>query len=139
MAHLDVKKVSRIPDGGGWRAHGRDSQQAKTVDRAKAASARHGYVYLHSIVDGLSRLAYIEPLLDFALASPTSSSPIARRRGALSRVREHGAPRGQQRTLAPTLRQPVEAPHGRIAGTRVPSRLSGSDHHDSEGMSYRET
>lgn len=25
MVHLDVKKVGRIPDGGGWRAHGRDS------------------------------------------------------------------------------------------------------------------
>lgn len=25
MAHLDVKKVGRIPDGGGWRVHGRDS------------------------------------------------------------------------------------------------------------------
>lgn len=23
MVHLDVKKVGRIPDGGGWRAHGR--------------------------------------------------------------------------------------------------------------------
>ena len=54
MAHLDVKKVGRIPDGGGWRIQGRDSQQAKTVDRAKAAGARRGYVYLYSIVDGFS-------------------------------------------------------------------------------------
>src|SRR5699024_4565174 len=29
MVHLDVKKVGRIPDGGGWRAHGRGSAQAK--------------------------------------------------------------------------------------------------------------
>lgn len=29
MVHLDVKKVGRIPDGGGWRIHGRDSDQAK--------------------------------------------------------------------------------------------------------------
>jgi transposase InsO family protein len=34
------------------------------VDRAKAAGARGGYVYLHSIVDGFSRLAYTEPLAD---------------------------------------------------------------------------
>jgi hypothetical protein len=27
MAHLDVKKVGRIPDGGGWRVHGRNSDQ----------------------------------------------------------------------------------------------------------------
>jgi transposase InsO family protein len=64
MVHLDVKKVGRIPDGGGWRIHGRDSVQHRAVDRAKAAGARAGYVYLHSIVDGFSRLAYTEPLSD---------------------------------------------------------------------------
>ena len=64
MAHLDVKKVGRIPDGGGWRIHGRDFAQRRAVDRAKAAGARGGYVYLHSIVDGFSRLAYTEPLDD---------------------------------------------------------------------------
>ena len=64
MVHLDVKKVGRIPDGGGWRTHGRDSTQAKTVDRAKTAGSRAGYVYLHSAVDGFSRLAYTEALPD---------------------------------------------------------------------------
>ena len=64
MAHLDVKKVGRIPDGGGWRIHGRGSDQKRAVDRAKAAGARAGYIYLHSIVDGFSRLAYTEPLAD---------------------------------------------------------------------------
>lgn len=60
MVHVDVKKVGRIPDGGGWRAHGRGSVQAKAVDRAKTAGARAGYVYLHSAIDGYSRLAYTE-------------------------------------------------------------------------------
>ncbi|MDF6103111.1 IS481 family transposase [Gordonia hongkongensis] len=64
MVHLDVKKVGRIPDGGGWRIHGRDSDQAKTVDRAKSAGAKRGYTYLHSAVDGFSRLSYTEPLPD---------------------------------------------------------------------------
>lgn len=64
MAHLDVKKVGRIPDGGGWRVHGRDSDQHRAASRAKDAGARAGYVYLHSIVDGFSRLAYTEPLGD---------------------------------------------------------------------------
>jgi transposase len=64
MVHLDVKKVGRIPDGGGWRVHGRDSQQHRAADRAKTAGATGGYVYLHSIVDGFSRLAYTEPLAD---------------------------------------------------------------------------
>jgi transposase InsO family protein len=64
MVHLDVKKVGRIPDGGGWRVHGRDSDQHKAADRAKTAGAKAGYVYLHSVVDGFSRLAYTEPLAD---------------------------------------------------------------------------
>jgi transposase InsO family protein len=64
MVHLDVKKVGRIPDGGGWRIHGRNSAQHRAVDRAKTAGAKAGYVYLHSIIDGFSRLAYTEPLAD---------------------------------------------------------------------------
>jgi transposase len=64
IVHVDVKKVGRIPNGGGWRIHGRDSDQNRTVNRAKTAGAKGGYVYLHSIVDGFSRLAYTEPLTD---------------------------------------------------------------------------
>ena len=64
MVHLDVKKVGRIPDGGGWRAHGRGSDQHRAGDRAKTGGARAGYVYLHSAVDGFSRLAYTEHLTD---------------------------------------------------------------------------
>lgn len=48
MVHLDVKKVGRIPDGGGWRAHGRGSAADKAAQRAKTTGARAGYVYLHS-------------------------------------------------------------------------------------------
>ena len=64
MVHVDVKKVGRIPDGGGHRVHGRGSDQAKAADRAKAKGARGGYVYLHSAVDGHTRLAYTESLPD---------------------------------------------------------------------------
>lgn len=64
MVHVDVKKVGRIPDGGGWRAHGKGSAQAKAVARATAAGERAGYVYLHSAVDGFSRLTYTESLPD---------------------------------------------------------------------------
>ncbi|GAA3569325.1 hypothetical protein GCM10022222_61900 [Amycolatopsis ultiminotia] len=55
MVHIDVKKVGRIPDGGGWRVHGRDSDQARAAARAKATSAKgkpatagakRGYTYL---------------------------------------------------------------------------------------------
>jgi transposase InsO family protein len=58
-----VKKVGRTPDGGGWRAHGRGSDQAKAVNRRKRTE-RGGYVYLHSAIAGYSRLAYTEALPD---------------------------------------------------------------------------
>jgi transposase InsO family protein len=64
MVHIDVKKVGRIPDGGGWRVHGRGSPQAKAADRTKTRGTRTGYVYLHSAIDGYSRLAYTEALND---------------------------------------------------------------------------
>src|SRR5690606_7311020 len=78
MVHLDVKKVGRIPDGGGWRAHGRGSTQDKKAQRAKTAGAKAGYVYLHSIVDGYSRLAYTEDLPNGPAAPPIGFSHRAR-------------------------------------------------------------
>ncbi|KTR93715.1 transposase [Microbacterium testaceum] len=62
MIHLDVKKAGRIPDGGGWRVHGKGSAEARTAARAKARGARAGYAYLHSAIDGHTRLAYTEAL-----------------------------------------------------------------------------
>lgn len=69
MIHVDVKKVGRIPDGGGWRVHGRGTDAHRATGRAKTAGARAGYVYLHSAVDGFSRLAYTEPLPDETAAT----------------------------------------------------------------------
>jgi len=62
MVHVDVKKVGKIPDGGGWRAHGRGSEQAKRSQRRKTKNkqARVGYTYLHSAIDWNTRLAYTE-------------------------------------------------------------------------------
>ena len=59
LVHMDVKKIGRIPDGGGWRAHGRENREA-TRDR----STKIGYDYVHSLVDDHSRLAYSELLPD---------------------------------------------------------------------------
>jgi transposase InsO family protein len=59
LVHMDVKKLGRIPDGGGWRAHGRDNREA-TRDRA----TKIGFDYVHSLVDDHSRLAYCEVLPD---------------------------------------------------------------------------
>lgn len=64
MVHLDVKKVGVIPDGGGWRVHGKNSPQARAAARSKTRGTRTGYTYLHSAIDGYSRLAYTEALCD---------------------------------------------------------------------------
>jgi transposase InsO family protein len=64
MVHLDVKKTGQIPDGGGWRVHGKGSDQDKLVARTKTRGRRAHYTYLHSAVDGYSRLAYTEALPD---------------------------------------------------------------------------
>lgn len=68
LVHVDIKKLGKIPNGGGWRAFGRDSQQHRrsgaAADRAarRGAPASRGYVYLHHAVDDHSRLAYSEQL-----------------------------------------------------------------------------
>ncbi|EST18940.1 hypothetical protein M878_44295 [Streptomyces roseochromogenus subsp. oscitans DS 12.976] len=76
--HLDVKKVGRIPEGGGRRAHGRGSEQAKAAQRAKTAGDKGGDVYLHSAVDGFSHLAYTEPLPDEKAATTVAFLSRAR-------------------------------------------------------------
>lgn len=64
MVHLDVNKTGQIPDGGGWRVHGKGSDQDKRVARGKTRGGRARYTYLHSAIDGYSRLAYTEALPD---------------------------------------------------------------------------
>ena len=72
LIHIDVKKIGRIPDGGGWRVHGRGSAHHRHSEKARHAQARArkknggrvGYVYLHTALDDHSRLAYTEELLD---------------------------------------------------------------------------
>jgi transposase InsO family protein len=55
LVHLDVKKLGRIPDGGGHRIHG----------RAKGTRGRGiGYDYIHSAVDDRSRVAFSQILAD---------------------------------------------------------------------------
>jgi transposase len=51
LIHVDVKKLGRIPRGGGWRALGR---------QAGLHNVGVGYDYVHSAVDDHSRLAYSE-------------------------------------------------------------------------------
>jgi transposase InsO family protein len=52
LLHLDVKKLGRIPDGGGWRMLGR----AAGTRRRRGA----GYDYVHVAVGDATRVAYAE-------------------------------------------------------------------------------
>jgi transposase InsO family protein len=58
LIHVDIKKLGRIPDGGGWRTRGR------TVGNHNNKRSRPGYAYLHNAIDDHSRLAYVEILPD---------------------------------------------------------------------------
>jgi integrase-like protein len=56
LVHVDVKKLGRVPEGGGWRAHGRGARPNH--------KRRIGFDYIHAMVDDHSRLAYAEVLPD---------------------------------------------------------------------------
>ena len=58
LVHLDVKKLGRIPDGGGWRAQGRAATNGAKGRRSRAGGV--GFDYVHAAVDDHSRLAYAE-------------------------------------------------------------------------------
>jgi transposase InsO family protein len=59
LIHMDVKKIGRIPVGGGWKARGRTTE---TMTAQKKSPV--GFDYVHSVVDDHSRLAYCEILSD---------------------------------------------------------------------------
>ena len=56
LGHMDVKKLARIPDGGGHFVHGRRGRPRR--DREKRA--RLGYDFVHTLIDDHSRLAFSE-------------------------------------------------------------------------------
>jgi transposase InsO family protein len=70
LVHVDIKKLGRIPPGGGWRMFGRGSAQDQRAGASRDRTARtgaspsRGYLYLHHAVDDHSRLAYSEILGD---------------------------------------------------------------------------
>lgn len=70
LIHVDIKKLGRIPDGGGTRMLGklegqRNSRQ-HTADNGggRSGARRVGYGFVHAAVDDHSRLAYVEVLSD---------------------------------------------------------------------------
>lgn len=93
LIHIEVKKLGRIPDGGGRRAHGRSE---------KVRGRGIGYDYVHTAIDDHSRVAYAETHND-ERARPRPDSWNAQ-----SRIRpawRHARTRDQrQRVRLPPLR-----------------------------------
>lgn len=61
LVHIDVKKLGRIPDGGGWRI---DGPAAISHDRHRDRARGVGFDYVHVAVDDHSRLAFAQILPD---------------------------------------------------------------------------
>jgi transposase InsO family protein len=68
LIHVDVKKLGRVPDGGGWRYVGRqqgEKNRSATAARTGAPKSKYrqplvGTCYLHTVIDDHSRVAYVE-------------------------------------------------------------------------------
>ncbi|WP_448616802.1 IS481 family transposase [Modestobacter sp. URMC 112] len=60
LLHVDVKKLGRVPAGGGWRVHGRS-------DEVRGRGL--GWDYVHVAIDDHTRLAYAEVLPDERVAT----------------------------------------------------------------------
>jgi transposase InsO family protein len=65
LIHVDVKKLGKVPDGGGWRyvgrAQGRKNRSATAnKPRNKWRNPLIGTCYLHTVIDDHSRVAYVE-------------------------------------------------------------------------------
>lgn len=61
LIHIDVKKLGRIPDGGGWRVNGPD---AIDHNPGRDRTIRLGFDYVHVAIDDHSRLAFARVLPD---------------------------------------------------------------------------
>jgi len=59
LVHVDIKKLGRIPDGGGHRV-----MDKAAANRIKGKHGGRGYSFLHHAVDDHSRLVYSEILGD---------------------------------------------------------------------------
>ena len=55
LVHMDVKKLGRIPDGGGWKAHGPVGMGSTRARKLTVV----GFDYVHSLVDDHSRLVLL--------------------------------------------------------------------------------
>ena len=103
LIHVDVKKLGRVPDGGGWRYVGRqqgDKNRAATAARTGAPRNKYrhpliGTCYLHTVIDDHSRVAYVE-----AHDDETKETATDVLRNAVAWFAERGVT--VQRVLSPT-------------------------------------
>lgn len=76
LIHIDIKKLGRIPHGGGWRALGKAQgrRNSATYRRYYSGIRRStlGYGHIHAAVDDHTRLAYVEVLEDEKATSATA-------------------------------------------------------------------
>lgn len=70
LVHVDVKKLGKVPAGGGWRMLGRTTGgHNASMDKSSGVFNKYrqplrGYHFLHTAIDGHSRLVYSEILAD---------------------------------------------------------------------------
>jgi transposase InsO family protein len=64
LLHVDVKKLSNIPDGGGWRYVGRSQGERNRAASGKPRNRHYhpimGTAFVHTVLDDHSRVAYAE-------------------------------------------------------------------------------
>jgi hypothetical protein len=61
LIHVDVKKLGKIPDGGGWKVLGRQVGNKNNAETNRVAG-KPAYGFIHAALDDHSRLAYAEIL-----------------------------------------------------------------------------
>ena len=109
LLHIDVKKLGRIPPGGGWRAHGRGRD-------GHGGHSRVGYAYIRppSTTTPVSPTARFWPT---SARSPRSRSGSARAAGSPSAASASGpcSPTTVRATAAPTSLAPAWPPASAIA------------------------
>lgn len=106
------------PIGGGWRMHGVGAESARASQCTGPGTGKVGYAYLHSALDGHSRLAYTEALDDEKVVAAVafwnrpipSSPPTASHRSAAASPRTARAT-GLRPGLTPSAR-PVRSTSG---------------------------
>jgi hypothetical protein len=105
MLHVDVKKLGKVPDGGGWRYVGRQQgKKNRAATKDKPRSRYHnpviGTALVHTVLDDHSRVAYAEIHDDQSAATAVGGAPSGR-----GLVRPAGRRRGtcalRQRQLLP--------------------------------------